>query len=246
MNIDFTNLNCLVDFEDFYVYFFEKERNINGYTCTNGLNNFNKIQLDLHFKSLVDSGVYSRYCRCMKYKNCCNLLRNEFNLSIEKLKNNLISSIIEPFKLFDLLVCKRYYLSLRSKVHRLRKRLDSYFNCYDNLVFLTLTFTDSVLLSTTFSTRRTYVRKFLKSCCNDYVANVDFGDLHCREHYHAIVTNFVDYSSWSFGAVNGKRIVVKNSGAFAHYLDKLTSHAYKVGTGLSTRLIYSKSCRSVH
>lgn len=112
-------------------------------------------------------------------------------------------------------------------------------------IFLTLTFTDDVLKSTSVETRRRYVSRFLKAQCETYVANIDFGARNGREHYHAIVkahNNTIDLKTWSYGALNALRIYPseKDLTKTTKYITKLTSHAIKETTGHAYRIIYSR------
>lgn len=108
-------------------------------------------------------------------------------------------------------------------------------------LFLTLTFTDSVLSSTSDKTRRVYVTRVLKEFSQYYVANVDFGAKNGREHYHAIVVaDSIDYDKWTYGAINGKKIrQTSEPKVLARYISKLTNHAIKETTKRNV-LIYSK------
>lgn len=112
-------------------------------------------------------------------------------------------------------------------------------------VFLTLTFKDEVLARTTEETRRRYVSRFLKSQCDTYVANIDFGGLNGREHYHALVyAPSVDYSKWhKYGAIKGE--VVKSSEKdltrVSKYVVKLARHALKKTAGKGRRIVYSRN-----
>ena len=133
----------------------------------------------------------------------------------------------------------RLYENYRKRNQRLRKRISNIIEC-DSL-FLTFTFTDDVLAKTNQDTRQQYVRRFLKSISENYVANIDFGGKFGREHFHAvcIVSEKVDYTSWKYGALNGER-VRKNSSplALAKYVNKLVYHATKETT--AQRIIFSR------
>ena len=119
-----------------------------------------------------------------------------------------------------------------SRVKRLRSCIKSIIR-YPSL-FLTLTFTDGVLKSTSSDSRRRYVNRFLNALDCKYVANIDFGKKNGREHYHAVVrVEKIDYSLWQYGAINGLRVRLdKTSSAecLAKYVAKLTNHAIKETT----------------
>lgn len=127
------------------------------------------------------------------------------------------------------------------RVQRLRHHVSSIIKD-GKAIYLTLTFNDDVLASTTPQTRRKYVSRYLKSSAEVYVANKDFGKEHEREHYHAIVSGRVDYSLWhSFGAIKGEKIrnTDKDLIRTAKYVAKLTFHAIKQ-TASFERIIYSR------
>ena len=108
-------------------------------------------------------------------------------------------------------------------------------------VFITLTFTDEVLSSTSAETRRRYVSRYLKEQSDFYVANIDYSPGKQREHYHAVVSNRCDMSKWRYGFVWCEKVRTQdyNAKRVARYVAKLTSHAFKVN---ASRLLYSRNC----
>jgi len=110
-------------------------------------------------------------------------------------------------------------------------------------IFLTLTFTDEVLASTSSKTRRAYVCRYLKDLGARYVANIDFGGKKGREHYHAVVSlQNVDYKPWhDYGAIKGEKIAVRDATPLklGKYISKLSNHAIKA-TARCCKVIYSR------
>ena len=132
-----------------------------------------------------------------------------------------------------------------SRYQRIRRLKNFIFGLILNYkcVFLTFKFSNEALISTSEQTRKTYVTRFLKSYNAPFVANKDFGDLHGREHYHAVLgVNKVDFSSWKLGNLDAERVRdTKNSSEkLAKYVAKLTNHAIKE-TAKRSSLIYSRS-----
>lgn len=139
------------------------------------------------------------------------------------------------------------------KSSRLNKRVEKMLNEFRVPVFFTITFTDEVLESTSSEFRRNEVKKWLKENCEDYVANIDFGDSEKyfddlgiirqgthREHYHAITSNIINGDTWLYGFAYGE--VIKRSSdskAMSKYLCKLTNHALKRSTKFN-RVIYCR------
>lgn len=158
---------------------------------------------------------------------------------------NLQNQVERYLKDPDLLVlwreAERINNAFWARKRRLKKRIVSMYIRAPSY-FGTLTFTDEVLLSTSADTRRSYVQRFLKMRCIDYVANCDYGSINKREHYHCVCIPY-DFSSldWSFGWSNFK--LIRNSASdfqrVSTYLTKLTNHALKYTTK-NSKIIYSR------
>lgn len=133
------------------------------------------------------------------------------------------------------------YLLVRSKYAKIRKVKEKISNIVlnNNAVFLTLTFTDKVLESTSPQTRRRYVSRYLKSQGCEYVANIDFSPDIEREHYHAVIDKRVDLTAWKYGFSYAEQVRAHDRDLckISKYITKLTAHALKVD---ATRLIYSR------
>lgn len=123
---------------------------------------------------------------------------------------------------------------------RLRSRIKKMMS-KGKCTFLTLTFTDDVLQSTSTATRRQYVIRFLKSQSQEYIANIDFGAINHREHYHACLLGRIDPHAWKFGNVDCKSIVQSSDPhILALYIGKLCMHAVKETTKRNA-IIYSRA-----
>lgn len=117
----------------------------------------------------------------------------------------------------------------------------------DNLAFVTLTFSDDVLKTTTEQTRHRYAAKWLGEQCRDYVANIDHGAKTGREHYHAVVAfnNLLPTQEWLYGYSSIKPInkgVDNAKSKMSAYIVKLQNHAGKIGTG---RLFRKRGMKTV-
>lgn len=134
----------------------------------------------------------------------------------------------------------------RSRLKRLRHRI-AYYLTLGSCLFVTLTFTDDVLNSTSFDSRKSYVRRWCKSVSKCYVANVDYGIKNEREHYHCVIlVDSVSPESWPYGLINFKRIRGSSfkdwrssCGKLSRYTAKLALHALKDSTKQSS-IIYSR------
>lgn len=142
----------------------------------------------------------------------------------------------EEFKEAEKINHASYY-----RTKRLKKRIESLLKD-GKCIFLTLTFTDDVLASTTEKQRRKKVVSYLKAVSLAYVANIDYGAKNGREHYHAVVrSEHVDYSLYRLGSVNGQivRLSGSSSASLSKYISKLTNHAIKETTKRNA-IIYSR------
>ena len=148
--------------------------------------------------------------------------------------------------------CIKVAKSLNSARYKRKQRVSSRIGETISLgecVFLTLTFTDDVLASTSQDTRRQYVRKYLKKHSAIYVANIDYGGKGGREHYHALaLSGDFDYKEWhKYGAIKGEKVRSSDDDITrtSKYIAKLSSHAMKVNDGVAPRLIYSRDKQAI-
>ena len=199
-------------------------------------------------KELIDSGKYDLYCGKIyaEYsKYCSQTYGTEMNKKFEKYLG--AEDILTDF---EKKLCKQIYDSRRKKISRLRHKLEFRIANYDCL-WLTLTFTDDILNSTSELTRRRYIQRFLKDLdIPFYTANIDYGDKEKnsnsneREHYHAIIqSDYLDMSLYNYGFVYVEKIhnTTNSIKKISTYINKLTSHAYKDSTKKQSRLIYSRN-----
>lgn len=187
-------------------------------------------------------------------------LENQINRAIYKRSNiidyktkEIIMTYDEVCNAFNILRCNDEYIeaykinnSHYKRSNRLRERIASYLKM-GNCLFLTLTFNETTLSNTNAETRKKYVKRYLKSVSDYYVANIDFGSKNDREHYHAVVLgDKVNYSLWHhLGAIKGEHIRCdKLSGVkLGKYISKLTNHAIKETTKRNA-IIYSSVNKS--
>lgn len=194
----------------------------------------------MNFKEYVlKSGLYNIYVCYRHYLYYLNY-RSDVDMPLDYMPYMSFSYYEKYQRLWK--VCSRLYSSRSSKVRRIKKRFILMYKQQKKFIlFLTLTFTDDVLAKTSVKTRRTYVQRFLKGLKGDYVANIDFGDLNDREHYHGVIAidEKLDFKDWRYGIINFQQVpqLVDDSSKIALYIDKLTNHAVKDSAG---RLLYSR------
>lgn len=193
-------------------------------------------------KYLIDSGLFTLYQQIQKSLRLLDYNKDngtDYRVPFSKEEcYNYIDNIpeLDEFEHALYNLSNAYY----QRIKRLNKRISQMleFDC----LFLTITFTDNTLNSTTIETRRKYVRRWLEKNCVCYVANIDFGKTNHREHYHAVVLPYdkLDYTSFGKGAVNGQKIrSVEDYKALSKYVAKLTNHAIKETTK-NHKIIYSR------
>ena len=216
----------------------------------------NKKKINSYTKMfLLQSGKYDLY-RCVSKANYYddvlhnfdfykNVLHYDYDFDFvnkQYLKYSKYLSYDLDLTDYEKKCCTQLFNSRRKRVQRLKTKLRRRLELFDCL-FLTLTFTDGILNTTTEKTRRTYISRFLRDLhIPFYVANIDYGELNEREHYHAIIqSNFIDCSLYKYGIINVERVRKNGSSTdkISHYINKLSYHAFKDSTG-QCRLIYSK------
>lgn len=163
------------------------------------------------------------------------LLLDQKNKMIKKFNNNYKKIIKNAWEKATLLNHARYKRKqrIKSKIEQLVLE--------GNATFITLTFSDTVLSSTSEITRRRYVARWCKENSDYYVANIDYGEDKHREHYHAVL-RVGTYTSWNYGFSNIKTVRSKSKdlNKVSKYVSKLTNHAIKK-SGKLKRIIYSKN-----
>lgn len=140
--------------------------------------------------------------------------------------------------------CLRMRDNRKSRMRPLRDRI-TYWRLWRDLTteiyFITFTFTDETLQSTTSDTRKQYIRRVLSKFCEDYFGNIDYGKENGREHFHFIIVVKTGVNPLSeliklkeLGAVLVKkwrttkhRSEQDSLKATVNYTDKLAMHAVK-------------------
>lgn len=206
---------------------------------------------DVLKKAILDSELDGEYRKArrkaFKEGDCADLkaFKDRYGDDVARVADNLANSQYDRVR------------RVRKKIWRPIKDGTAY--------FVTLTFRDDVLDSTTEATRRRYVSRALKAVGVKYVANIDYGDKNNREHYHALIDPYpFCLASWT----NGKRqyvdcpdfrewcnkygfVTIERVGSsaddckkVAKYTAKLSAHALKRSTQgdkvKAPRLIYSR------
>lgn len=144
--------------------------------------------------------------------------------------------------------CSKIIQAQHKKRKRLQDKITNMLDSCTDVVFVTLTFSDDYLYNTSELYRRKSITAFLKKYCTQYIANIDFGKLNGREHYHAIIGNYLplealdEYRSIFNSSIHVERVRnhTTDTSKLAKYVAKLTNHALKVTTKRQA-LIYSRT-----
>lgn len=131
---------------------------------------------------------------------------------------------------------------------RLNRFIEALLN-YTECIWVTLTFSDETFLKCSHETLKKYVKNYLSAHSDFYIANVDYGGIGGRLHYHAIIgCQELNLDKWhKYGGIKVIRIHNRNNDAekLAKYISKLTNHAIKE-TCKGNRIIYSKKLRLIN
>lgn len=211
--------------------------------------------IDYAFKARVlneysDLVRLTKKCSSFTY---ANWLLEEYGVVSHVLRHNK-GDLMDIYRLRDKCIdegnyevfkeCIKINHATYSRTKRLKDRIESMLLSGDCL-FLTLTFNDSTLSSTSAKERRVAVTRFLKLFNSRYVANIDFGAKNNREHYHAVIcSSSIDLNSWrKYGNINVKHVrnrdIENDKTRLAKYISKLSNHCIKETTKRSS-LIYSR------
>ena len=135
--------------------------------------------------------------------------------------------------------CRIIYNNFRQRKYKNKERIikwiygikaiKKYNKC--KIVFGTLTFNDKILNSTNKDTRRKYVNRFLNDNTIEYIANIDYGKVNNREHYHflALIDKKIDSKKWN-SIINFKKVNIENPKQTINYVLKLNNHTFKEST----------------
>jgi len=128
----------------------------------------------------------------------------------------------------------------RSRTKRLRSKISKMIENGD-CVFVTMTINDEHKNSISEDTFKTYVKRYLKSQSDTYIANIDYGKENDRIHYHAIIqATKIDMSEYKLGYIFCEKVYHgSNPIKLAKYINKLTNHAIK-STNKRCAIIYSR------
>lgn len=191
-------------------------------------------------KFVVESGLYQRYAKAR---------HNTYLQSVGETYEGETLNDFECFlaredcyRWFEIVQeCERIGSTSRQRIKRLKERVKALLS-EGECLFLTLTFSESVLHNTDTKQRRALVKDYLNALSCDYIANIDFGKVNEREHYHAVVScGKVDYTLWhKNGAIRGEKVRLKGKSGdnIARYIDKLSLHALK-DTTYRNRMLFS-------
>ena len=109
------------------------------------------------------------------------------NYSYEKLINEK-KIFIKKYGSTTLKVANNLNHAKYQRTKRLKNRIQEAVES-GSAYFITITFNDKTLNNTNEQTRRKYVSRWLKSLSEFYVANIDYGLINEREHYHAVIVS---------------------------------------------------------
>ena len=208
-----------------------------------------KTKVDYAFKSHVLKDCSELISKAKKSIKTQNFIRSYYN-------DGVIYNVDYDYPTYLELIC--YYKDFgidaelkeafkiveatHKRTTRLNKRIKKLLTS-GQCIFITLTFNDNTLNTTTEKERRIKVVRYLKSLGGQYVANIDYGKTNHREHYHALIQcDNIDYSKWyQNGAINTERVRLKSKTdiKLSKYIAKLTNHAIKETTKRQA-IIYSR------
>lgn len=159
--------------------------------------------------------------------------RNELYISKEDIESYINYDKILKYEEFKL--CQVIYKNFRQRKYKNKEKILKWIyaikniKMYENykIVFGTLTFNDDDLKINKL-TRRRYVQRFLKENVIEYIANIDYGKVNNREHYHfiAIIKENINTKNWK-RIINIKKVNIDSIENTLNYVLKLNNHSFK-------------------
>lgn len=222
----------------------------------------NKIERrkpDYAFKSLVlqlhDNTMLLDYVK--KYRN--------FHLLIDAIKSSptpfyvsqiddildsptykITKNYVEQFPQEVIDECYRIINADYKRYQRVVRRVTDILTHNEQPIFITFTFRDDYLESSTELSRRRVIRDFLTSQNCAYIANIDYGKKNGREHYHCILARLLlktdlrfYYNNYGSIDVEKIRFGANSCHKLSQYIKKLSNHAVKISTKRHA-LLYSR------
>lgn len=227
--------------------------NIDGLMATLSLTNFERKQYII--ANQYDRALY--VLNNIQYKKYCDKELTQHDIAnLEKYSDAITLLIANPDLMEEAEKVSHARYTRATKLYRTLELFLTFYPC----TFVTLTFNDETLNSTTLETKRKYVKRYLKSQALFYIANVDYGAKNGRVHFHAVVTSqSLDLKKWhKYGAIKTEKIIVSteknsdvskcvakiNAKRLGKYISKLSNHAIKE-TASGCRVIYSENIKSL-
>lgn len=187
--------------------------------------------------SLLEYRLSNRDLYGIHYPTLDNKDWDTYDMLLKAITNNYS---LEQIKI-ALQLNNNHYKRTRRLKERIREAVES-----GKAYFITITFNNDTLDKTSQKTRRIYISRWLKSLSPFYVANIDYGGLNGREHYHAVLTSDTEPAkTWEYGFIDIKKVrtTENDTKRISKYISKLTNHAIKE-TAKQNYMIYSRNNKS--
>lgn len=195
-------------------------------------------------KDLIVSGRMKEY-RAIRRANAEMGTYFDLNRFIE---NEILCNALFDMTPMEVVECERIRKNTYQQIKKIHDHLC--FLCDGNwdLFFMTFTFNDKTLETTTRKTRRDRISRLLNDFSEDYILNIDYGEKNEREHFHAIVcisdsknksypiekkgyVNFPYFDDkYKYGYYSAElcRITPDDKKRLSGYISKLTLHSIKI------------------
>lgn len=184
------------------------------------------------------NGVYNKLHKKMCVGGSQDTYYEYMFLSLDYTNDVILANAIR-------IICEQLNDAQYARYKRIRDRISDMFDIWD-CTFVTLTFEDKYLDSS-LKTKKEYCKRFLSSFEMPYVANVDYGKINGRVHFHAVIACpreelEKECNKWHYGFQYCEtcRTDVEDEKKLAKYVSKLSAHALKETTK-NSRLIYSRN-----
>lgn len=168
-----------------------------------------------------------------------NFIKDYKEIKKECIKNNIYEQTEDIYCIEEDILkdCIRIDKARYQQIKRLKEHIE-YLTLDGNCYFVTFNFNDKALKLKK-SYRKRIITNLLKNY-DDYIINIDYGDIKKREHYHCIVKNINDIyikdnhlksktlDEYKLGFYDIRRVRTNTDKRLARYINKLTMHSVKI------------------
>lgn len=197
--------------------------------------------LEIKKKLLEEEQTTGRIQKYNRLKKKHSLAFNELIKTGQTDKLESVERVLSTFTEEEQKACYQLNDAKKKKYQRIYGTIQALTLLFNELYFVTLTFAPEYYESKD-TTKQDHVKRCLFKHSPVYIANIDYGGLNGRLHYHAITTEPITSDMWPYGFIDCKKIgkEIRDRKKVAKYVAKFSNHALK-STNKTKKVLYSRA-----